>query len=313
MTNNRVFWAKASRLLADPEMFELERNRVLDSYPLLNSQGLGQAHHRRRASTREGASEIAKWTLESFPPDLQLARDELRKGGKFENGIRNTLRYFVDGRIPLSYRLRGCAWAKRFNGPAPKRESSYTLSQSVDQFLQVNEQSGQGYDEGKSSRTLTSNGAFICASLMVDLRIWRYANSIYPDLRLGKPWAVAGLQPEEYGHPKDVAMAKFWRWVIQQDYSNPDVANFIETAVDLLYGGANLQRMLEFVSQGSATIRETFVELSTSFGLEDQSFSHTDVGRMRHRIGFLVGKISVPDDFDEMGSEEIAKNFGMSE
>ncbi len=313
MTNSRVFWAKASRLLADLDLFELERNRVLDAYPLLNSQGLGQAHHRRRISAKEGLSEAANWDIEKFPQDLQLARDELRKGGKFEHGIRNTLRYFVDGRIPLSYRLRGCAWAKRFNGPAPKRESSYTLSRSVDQFLQANEQSSQGDDEGNSSTTWTSNGAFICASLMVDLRIWRYANSIYPDLRLGKPWAVAGLQPEEYGHPQDIDMAKFWRWAIQQDYSNPDVANFIETAVDHLYGGANLQRMLEFVSQGSATIRETFVELSTSFGSEDQSFGYSDVGRMRHRIGFLVGKISVPDDFDEMGSEEIAKNFGMSE
>ncbi|MCY3884193.1 MAG: hypothetical protein OXG24_04675 [Gammaproteobacteria bacterium] len=313
MTNNQVFWAKASRLLVDPDLFELERNRVLDAYPLLNSQGLGQSRHRRRASAKEGVSDVANWTVEKTPQDLQLARDELRRGGKFEHDIRNTLRYFVDGRIPLSYRLRGCAWAKRFNGPAPKRESSYTLSRSVDQFLQANEQSGQGDDEGKSSNTLTSNGAFICASLMVDLRIWRYANSIYPDLRLGKPWAVAGLQPEEYGHPQDVAMAKFWRWAIQQDYSNPDVANFIETAVDHLYGGANLQRMFEFVSEGSAAIRETFLELSASFGLEDQSLSYIDVGRMRNRIGFLVGKISVPDDFDEMGSDEIAKDFGMNE
>lgn len=313
MVNNRIFWAKASRLLGDADLFELERNRVLDAYPLLNSQGLGQARHRRRATNKEGVSEVANWKIEKFPRDLQLARDELRYGGKFEHGIRNTLRYFVDGRIPLSYRLRGCAWARRFNGPAPKRESSYTLSQSVDEYLEANGPLGREEVEGKSSRTLTSNGAFICASLMVDLRVWRYANSIYPDLRLGKPWAVAGLQPEEYGHPQDVAMAKFWRWVIQQDYSNPDVANFIETAVAHLYGGANLQRMFGFVSQGSATIRETFVELSKSYGLEDQSFSYTDVGRMRHRIGLLVGKISVPDDFDEMGSEEIAKNFGMSE
>ena len=28
------------------------------------------------------------------------------------------------------------------------------------------------------------------------------------------------------------------------------------------------------------------------------------------RIGFLVGEISVPDDFDSMGTEEIERQFG---
>ncbi|MEA2415628.1 MAG: hypothetical protein QOI58_2285 [Thermoanaerobaculia bacterium] len=28
------------------------------------------------------------------------------------------------------------------------------------------------------------------------------------------------------------------------------------------------------------------------------------------RVGFMVGKISVPDDFDRMGEDEIAKMFG---
>jgi len=32
-------------------------------------------------------------------------------------------------------------------------------------------------------------------------------------------------------------------------------------------------------------------------------------GQMR-RVGFLVGEISVPDDFDRMGSEEIEHMFG---
>jgi prevent-host-death family protein len=31
------------------------------------------------------------------------------------------------------------------------------------------------------------------------------------------------------------------------------------------------------------------------------------------RIGFLAGQLSVPDDFDRMGSEEIGKIFGLSE
>jgi prevent-host-death family protein len=29
-----------------------------------------------------------------------------------------------------------------------------------------------------------------------------------------------------------------------------------------------------------------------------------------HRLGFLQGKISVPDDFDHMGSKEIERLFG---
>jgi prevent-host-death family protein len=31
------------------------------------------------------------------------------------------------------------------------------------------------------------------------------------------------------------------------------------------------------------------------------------------RLGFLAGQLSVPDDFDRMGSEEIEKIFGLSE
>ncbi|GAA4384675.1 type II toxin-antitoxin system prevent-host-death family antitoxin [Agromyces bauzanensis] len=30
----------------------------------------------------------------------------------------------------------------------------------------------------------------------------------------------------------------------------------------------------------------------------------------RHRIGFLQGEVSVPDDFDEIASDEIAAMFG---
>lgn len=34
-----------------------------------------------------------------------------------------------------------------------------------------------------------------------------------------------------------------------------------------------------------------------------------DAPDARHRIGFLAGQISVPDDFDSMGSEEIRTRF----
>jgi hypothetical protein len=32
-----------------------------------------------------------------------------------------------------------------------------------------------------------------------------------------------------------------------------------------------------------------------------------------HRLGFLSGEISVPSDFDRMGSEEIERTFGGGE
>lgn len=88
-------WAKAARLLSEPEFFDLERERVLADYPLLNSHGLGQVRRRRRIWGR--------WEMEHIPDDLNAARDELRAGGKYEGGLRNTLEYFVEGRVSLSY------------------------------------------------------------------------------------------------------------------------------------------------------------------------------------------------------------------
>ena len=38
-----------------------------------------------------------------------------------------------------------------------------------------------------------------------------------------------------------------------------------------------------------------------------------DAPDARHRIGFLAGQISVPDDFDSMGSEEIRAMFSGGE
>jgi len=36
------------------------------------------------------------------------------------------------------------------------------------------------------------------------------------------------------------------------------------------------------------------------------------VGAQVRRVGFMVGQISVPDDFDRMGGEEIERIFGGS-
>lgn len=39
------------------------------------------------------------------------------------------------------------------------------------------------------------------------------------------------------------------------------------------------------------------------------ALSAPEVGQIK-RLGFLAGQISVPDDFDEIGAEEIAQLFG---
>lgn len=38
-----------------------------------------------------------------------------------------------------------------------------------------------------------------------------------------------------------------------------------------------------------------------------------DERRQPRRIGFMVGRISVPDDFDRMGANEIEQSFGVRE
>ena len=158
--------------------------------------------------------------------------------------------------------------------------------------------------EGTGSDRYTSNGAFICAALMAGLRIWSYQDSVNPDLRLGKPWAVAGLQPEDYSHPDDKRLAKFWRWAVQQDTSDSHIEDFIAATVDLLYSGAALKQLHEAVARGGFEAREAYDRLRREFGLE------ISTGTVSCRLGFMAGHIQVPDDFDSMGDPEIEKMFG---
>ena len=258
MNKSQHFWLKASRLLSEPKFFDSERERILSDYPLLSSHGLGQVRQRRRFS--------GSWKIERVPEDLEAARDELRSGGQHEKGIRNTLEYFVKGKVPLSYRLRGCGWARPINGPAPERHSSYFLKHQVESY-------SREYGEhrwAERSDGYTSNGAFICASLMAGLRIWTHRDSLNPDLRLGKPWAIAGLQPEDYEHPEDERMAKFWRWAVQQDISHPYVEDFISDTVDLLYSGAHLQKMQENLKSACSEAREVYYRLRREFGFREE-------------------------------------------
>ena len=296
MTKSQHLWLRSARLLSDPVFFDSERERVLATYPMLNSHGLGQSH--RRVSSA-GSEHSGRWKTECIPDDLDSARDELRAGGQYEKGIRNTLEYFVEGRISLSYRLKGCGWARRFNGPSPPKDSSYHLKHQVESYLRKMDES-KGMAE---SDRYTSNGAFICAALMAGLRIWSYKDSINPDLRLGRPWAVAGLRPEDYTHPNDEYMAKFWRWAVQQDTSDPHVEDFVADTVDILYRGADLKQLRESVTQGCFEARNVYNCLRHRFGFEifDEPVSS--------RLGFMAGQIEVPDDFDSIGTPEIEKMF----
>ena len=134
MTKSQRLWLRAARLLSDRGLFDAERERVLDEHPLLNSHGLGQTWRRRRSVSPDGRPS-GRWEPERLPDDLVAAREELRAGGQSEAGIRNTLEFFVEGRVSLSYRLQGCVWARRFNGPAPPRRSSYGLKHEVERYL----------------------------------------------------------------------------------------------------------------------------------------------------------------------------------
>ena len=262
MTKSHHLWSRAATLLSDPRFFDSERERVLADYPLLNSQGLGQGRRRRHISGR--------WETELIPDDLDAARDELRAGGRYEGGIRNTLEYFVEGRVSLSYRLRGCGWARRFNGPAPTKRSSYFLKHLVEKYLsELDRRRGESGGAAEVDR-YTSNGAFICAALMAGLRIWSYQNSVNPDLRLGEPWAVAGLQPEDYGHPDDERMARFWRWAVQQDVSDPRVEDFVADMVDRLYGGADLKQLREAIAKECSDARRAYYLLRREFGFNEE-------------------------------------------
>ena len=308
MTKSQHLWLRAAKLLSDPGFFHSERDRVLADYPLLNSHGLGQVRRRRRIFS-DDSKHSRRWETKYIPDDLDGARDELRAGGRYEGGIRNTLEYFVEGRVSLSYRLRGCSWARRFNGPAPPKCSSYRLKHDVESYLRdkdrLREQSGERVEVNR----YTSNGAFVCAALMADLRIWSYQDSVNPDLRLGKPWAVAGLQPEDYGHPEDEGMAKFWRWVVQQDANDPCVEDFIADTVELLYNGANLKQLQEAITRGCSEAREVYYKLRREFGFKQECLPITD-GKVSSRLGFMAGQIQVPNDFDSMGGSEIEKMFG---
>lgn len=235
----------------------------------------------------------------------------MRAGGEYENGIRNTLEYIVEGRISVSYLLRGWGWARRFNGPAPLRLSSYELKNRVEEYLAERERQRRATGELVMRDHVTTNGAFVCAALILRLRIWQYQDSIYPDLRLGKPWAVAGLQPQDFGDSQDIHMAKFWRWVAQHEVPDGTLEKFVSHTVELLYDGASLDSLNLSVSEQNPERHEIFRSLLREY--ETEIGESIDIKKVeRSRFGFMAGEISIPDDFDTMGREDIEELFGLT-
>ena len=284
-------------------MFSSERDRILDEYPLLNAHGLGRTRLPGPAAA-SGGSGAREWRI--VPGDLGAARDELRAGGAGENGMRNTLVYLAEARVALSYRLMGCSWARRFNGPAPPKRSSYALKHAVEGYLRATdeEKRREGADSGRVDRR-TANGAFICAALMAGLRMWAYRGSVDPDFRLGEPWAVAGLRPEDFVRPEDERMARFWRWVARHEVGDPRVEKFVADTVDALYAGATLNDLAASVAGGGTQARDVYDRLRREYGIEVPSPTDSS------RLGFMQGLIEIPDDFDRMGRDAIAEAFGV--
>jgi prevent-host-death family protein len=67
----------------------------------------------------------------------------------------------------------------------------------------------------------------------------------------------------------------------------------------------HLSRLVERAARG-----EPFVIAKAGKPMVKVSALETSTRKRSRRTGFLLGQISVPDDFDRMGDEEIATQFG---
>lgn len=69
-----------------------------------------------------------------------------------------------------------------------------------------------------------------------------------------------------------------------------------KTHLDRLVDEAARGEPFVIATAGTPTVKVTAIESSSRTG--------------QRRLGFLMGEIRVPDDFDQMGREEIACRFG---
>jgi len=66
-----------------------------------------------------------------------------------------------------------------------------------------------------------------------------------------------------------------------------------------------LSKLIEQASKG-----ESFIIAKAGKPIVKVSALSTPTGSQVRRLGFMAGLISVPDDFDRMGHEEIERMFG---
>jgi prevent-host-death family protein len=66
-----------------------------------------------------------------------------------------------------------------------------------------------------------------------------------------------------------------------------------------------LSKLVEEASKG-----ESFVIAKAGKPVVKVTALHAPTGSEMRRLGFMAGEISVPDDFDRMGTEEIERIFG---
>ena len=76
--------------------------------------------------------------------------------------------------------------------------------------------------------------------------------------------------------------------------------------VDIHEAKTHLTRLIEQASNG-----ESFIIAKAGRPLVKVMALDAPVGSQKKRLGFLAGQISVPDDFDTMGSVEMAVLFGI--
>ncbi len=69
----------------------------------------------------------------------------------------------------------------------------------------------------------------------------------------------------------------------------------------------HLSRLIEQAAKG-----EPFIIAKAGKPLVKVSRIDAPTGTQMRRLGFMAGQISVPDDFDQMGGEEIEQLFGGS-
>jgi prevent-host-death family protein len=69
-----------------------------------------------------------------------------------------------------------------------------------------------------------------------------------------------------------------------------------------------LSKLIEEASKG-----EPFIIAKAGKPVVKVTALSTPTGAQVKRLGFMSGQISVPDDFDQMGAEEIGEIFGASE